>query len=280
MRESGRRARPSPDEVPPRELPPGRSARPPYVARLLLACALVGAAVLLIVTIGVRNDEPAPPSPVPDRGPQPRAAAPPAALPAPEDRPNASDQAALDEWANDVAGATGIPARVAAAYGRAEMWLRSQRPDCNLSWATLAGIGRVESGHGTAGGGRIGADGLATRPIIGVPLDGSPGVRAVRDTDGGRLDGDRTWDRAVGPMQFLPQTWATWSARASSDGARPDPQNIDDVALTAGRYLCSSGADLTTAAGWWDAVLVYNRSVEYAQDVFVGAENYASATTP
>ena len=41
----------------------------------------------------------------------------------------------------------------------------------------------------------------------------------------GRLDGDDTWDRAVGPMQFIPSTWA-WSGRdGDGDGvaqpARP-----------------------------------------------------------
>jgi membrane-bound lytic murein transglycosylase B len=63
--------------------------------------------------------------------------------------------------------------------------------------------------------------------------------------------------------------------RASGDGKAPDPQNVDDAALTAARYLCSRGGNLATAAGWWRAVLAYNASVSYGQDVFSGADAYA-----
>lgn len=48
----------------------------------------------------------------------------------------------------------------------------ASQPGCHLPWTLLAGIGRIESGH--AGGGRV--------------------------------DGNGTYDRAVGPMQFLPTT--------------------------------------------------------------------------
>ncbi|MGH3881632.1 MAG: hypothetical protein ACRDSK_31805 [Actinophytocola sp.] len=99
--------------------------------------------------------------------------------------------------------------------------------------------------------------------------------RRIRDTDRGKLDGDPTWDRAVGAMQFLPETWQRWGVRASRDGKAPDPQNIDDAALTAGRYLCASGGNLSKAAGWWRAVMTYNRSVTYGQKVFSGADAYA-----
>ncbi|MEU6645672.1 murein transglycosylase [Saccharomonospora sp. NPDC046836] len=233
----------------------------------------------LIFTVGVhkQGEDRQSALQIPEQRPRSHDTVPRVALAAPIDRPNVSDQAELDAWSERVAAATDIPARVVAAYGRAEMWLRGEQPDCRLSWGTLAGIGRVESQHGTHGGGRIEADGTPTRPIIGVPLDGSPGVRAIRDTDGGRLDGDTTWDRAVGPMQFLPGTWERWRARAVRDGAPPDPQNIDDAALAAARYLCANGGDLGTPQGWWDAVLTYNRSGDYAQRVFSSADAYAAA---
>ncbi|MCA1656054.1 MAG: lytic murein transglycosylase, partial [Pseudonocardiaceae bacterium] len=51
----------------------------------------------------------------------------------------------------------------------------------------------------------------------------------------------------------------------------------DDAALTAARYLCASGGDLASAAGWWQAVLTYNESVAYGRDVFSGADAYARA---
>nr|WP_091675115.1 murein transglycosylase [Amycolatopsis marina] len=249
----------------------------------MLALGLVATGLVLILTIGIhRYDDPAGDGSdvvVQERRPQPRAEVPQRARAAPEDRLNASDQAELDSWADEVAEATEIPARVLVAYGRAEMWMRSAAPDCRLSWGTLAGIGRVESRHGSLGGADVEDDGTTTKPIIGVPLDGSAGVRAIPDSDGGKLDRDTEWDRAVGPMQFLPATWAKWGTRAGRDGAPADPHNIDDAALSAATFLCSGGADLSTPRGWWDAVLAYNQSVEYGQDVFSGAAAYAEATT-
>lgn len=172
-------------------------------------------------------------------------------------------------WVAKVSGTTGIPARAVQAYGNAELVLRASEPRCHLSWNTLAGIGRVESNHGQYGGARLAADGTETKPIIGVPLNGSPGVRNIPDTDHGLLDGDPVYDHAVGPMQFLPATWR----RYADPGA--DPQNIDAAAVAAGRYLCAGGRDLATARGWWAAVLSYNDSINYAQKVFGLADSYS-----
>ncbi|HEU5469420.1 MAG TPA: lytic murein transglycosylase [Actinophytocola sp.] len=180
----------------------------------------------------------------------------------------------LAAWAQRLAGPTGIPARALAAYGNAELVVRTTAPGCHLSWATLAGIGRVESNHGQWAGAELAEDGRPSRPIVGVPLDGSAGVRSIPDTDGGALDGDTGVDRAVGPMQFIPSTWRAWSADGNSDG-RGDPQQIDDAALAAGRYLCAGGRDLATAPGWWAGVLSYNNSVPYGQRVFGLADRYA-----
>lgn len=180
-------------------------------------------------------------------------------------------------WAERVSEKTQVPARSLVAYANAEIVTKQTDPACGITWTTLAGVGRVESHHGRYNGTRIGADGVVSPPIIGVPLDGSPGVKAVPDTDGGRLDGDTQWDRAVGAMQFLPTTWARWGVRASGDGAAPDPQNIDDAALSAATYLCARGGDLASAEGWWRAVLAYNQSVTYGRDVFSGADAYAKA---
>jgi membrane-bound lytic murein transglycosylase B len=184
----------------------------------------------------------------------------------------------LDAWARRVAEKTDIPQRAVRAYAMADLAMRSQSPSCRISWATLAGIGRVESHHGTIGGARLGDDGRPSKPIIGVALDGGPGVQAIKDTDGGTLDGDPTWDRAVGPMQFIPSTWVRYAMRANGDGNPPDPQNIDDSALTAARYLCSGEGDLATGEGWWAALMTYNNSVEYGRNVFSGADAYARAS--
>ncbi len=182
---------------------------------------------------------------------------------------------ALRAWAERVAGATDIPVRTLMAYANAELVTRDRTPACNLTWVTLAGVGRVESHHGRYGGTSVREDGTLSKPIVGVPLDGSPGVQAIPDSDRGRLDGDLEWDRAVGSMQFLPTTWSRWSIRANNDGTPADPQNVDDSALTAARYLCASGGDLGTGQGWWKAVLTYNQSTKYGRDVFSGADAYA-----
>jgi membrane-bound lytic murein transglycosylase B len=169
---------------------------------------------------------------------------------------------------------TGVPGRALAAYASATLQVNQERPGCNLSWITLAGIGWVESQHGSHGGSRLLPDGSVSEPIIGPPLDGGPGVRAIRDTDGGRYDGDATWDRAVGPMQFIPTTWARWGVDANGDGAA-DPQHIDDAALAAARYLCSHGGDLRESGPWVRAVRAYNHSDRYVREVLHAANVYA-----
>jgi len=136
----------------------------------------------------------------------------------------------------------GIPANVLDAYQFAQQTLAQTQPDCHLSWSLLAGIGRIESDH--ANGGRLDAIGNTRGTILGPRLDGSPGVATVPDTDHGLLDGDTVWDRAVGPMQFLPSTWHQWGVHARGDTVA-DPNNIYDATVTAGRYLCAAGANLS-----------------------------------
>ena len=85
-------------------------------------------------------------------------------------------------------------------------------------------------------GGSIGDDGVADPAIIGIALDGSS-TDAITDTDGGELDGDAEWDRAIGPMQFIPETWQALALDGNGDGVL-DPQQIDDAALTAAAALC------------------------------------------
>jgi hypothetical protein len=185
-------------------------------------------------------------------------------------------QQLLSGWANRAAPVVGVPARALIAYGTAELVMRAKDPGCKISWATLAGIGRIESNHGQYGGAVLQANGYPSKPIIGVPLDGSAGVRAIPDTDGGRYDGDPAHDRAVGPMQFIPSTWAKYNSDANGDHLG-DPQQIDDATVAAARYLCTGGRDMAGAAGWWSGILSYNNSVEYAQKVFGLADGYARA---
>ncbi|MHA3704038.1 murein transglycosylase [Jatrophihabitans sp. YIM 134969] len=177
-------------------------------------------------------------------------------------------------WVDSVAARTGIPARVVTAYGSAQLTLHAEDPGCHLGWTTLAGIGAIESDHGRHGGASVGADGVARPTILGPPLDGTAGNRAIADTDGGVLDGDTRWDRAVGPMQFIPTTWVTWGRSAS--GGVPDPSNVDDAALTAAVYLCVAGQDMATPAGWTAAIATYNAPFSYAVSVSDVADGYAA----
>jgi membrane-bound lytic murein transglycosylase B len=179
-------------------------------------------------------------------------------------------------WIVSFSSRTDVPRRALQAYVTAATETAQRDPGCHLSWTMLAGVGRIESDHGQHQGDWLNGNGTEGFPIIGPALDGSPGVQRIPDTDHGRLDGDATWDHAVGPMQFLPSRWAQLGQRASGDGQPPDPQNVDDAALTAAVYLCASG-DLSQPANWWAAAFHYNNSVAYGRAVFSAADTYAKA---
>jgi membrane-bound lytic murein transglycosylase B len=121
------------------------------------------------------------------------------------------------------------------------------------------------------------ASGRPLQEIVGVALTGAGAVAAVPDTDGGQIDGDPTVDRAVGPLQFLPSTWETWASDGDHDGVA-DPQDADDAALAAARYLCVSG-DLRTGEGWTRAVLSYNHSTDYLNAVYAASKAFAERST-
>ncbi|WP_199826709.1 lytic murein transglycosylase, partial [Streptomyces sp. WM4235] len=163
----------------------------------------------------------------------------------------------------DGEGVRGIPASVLAAYRLAEAEVARTDPGCGLRRELLAAIGKVESGH--ARGGRVDPAGTTLRPILGPVLDGN-GFANISDTDGGAHDGDARYDRAVGPMQFIPSTWAAWGQDADGDGRR-NPNNVHDAALAAGRYLCAGNRDLRVGADLDRAVLSYNNSGEYLRTV-------------
>jgi len=159
------------------------------------------------------------------------------------------------------------------AYGYAELVLARTTPSCHLSWTTIAAIAKVESSHGSANGAVLGVDGAVQPPIYGLPLDGKGGRQLIRDTDQGALDGDTTYDRAVGPLQFIPGTWNSYKVDADNNGVA-DPNDIDDASLTAATYLCQGGRDMSKADSWWDAILSYNAVRPYAQKVFDAANDY------
>lgn len=171
-------------------------------------------------------------------------------------------------------GPLGMPQQMLDAYQDAAQRLGKSLPGCGLPWPILAAIGKIESNH--AENGNVDARGTTVTAILGPRLSGGPGVAAVPDTDGGKWDGDSEWDRAVGPMQLLPSTWAQFGVDGNDDGVA-SPHNVHDAAVTAGRYLCSNGGDLRDPRNLNVALLGYNHSDKYAHAVLEWADAYAKA---
>ncbi len=168
-------------------------------------------------------------------------------------------------------GGLGIPEIVLAAYRNAELALAASEPNCGLSWNLLAGIGHIESAH--AGGGRTDPAGTTLSPVLGPVLDGSlAGNEVIRAADG-------SFTRAIGPMQFLPNTWRMYASDGNADGVA-DPNNVFDAALGAGKYLCSGGLNLRDPAQELRSVLRYNNSMAYAANVLSWSAAYRTGGTP
>jgi membrane-bound lytic murein transglycosylase B len=164
------------------------------------------------------------------------------------------------------------------AYWRAAQMMKWERPSCGITWWALAGVGKVESGHGSFGGSELTLTGDTTEEIRGVPLDGTDETANIGDTDGGAIDGDPTTDRAVGPMQFIPSTWESWARDGNGDDIE-DPDNLYDAALTAADYLCHASS-MTNDAGRISAFLSYNQSDAYAALVLEWSHEYAEVDIP
>jgi hypothetical protein len=105
-----------------------------------------------------------------------------------------------------------------------------------LSWTVLAAIGQIESADGT--------------------------------NDGPSTAG------ALGPMQFLPSTWAVWGIDGFGETGPPDIMNPYDAVPSAARYLCAAGAS-QGSSGLASAIFAYNHADWYVNEVLSLAEQYA-----
>src|SRR5450631_4132261 len=168
---------------------------------------------------------------------------------------------------------SGIPVRALEGYRKGAALINAADPSCHLDWPLLGAIGRVESNHARFGGNQLDSAGVAQPGIIGIPLDGSNGTARITDTDHGLLDRDTTYDRAVGPMQFIPSTWRFAGVDGNGDGVK-DTQNIADAATATAVYLCSGAGDLRTPTNLRSAILRYNASDSYASMVTAIADAY------
>lgn len=230
--------------------------------QVLAAAPVVAAPQIDSATVGVAAGTPNPARPL-------RAAR--AAEPAVASRAPAVQEVSMP--AN--IGTLGIPEIALAAYRNAELAMQAAQPNCGVTWHLLAGIGRIESGH--ASGGRTDEAGTTVTPILGPVLDGTlPGNEIIVLH---KAAAGTTYARAIGPMQFLPSTWQHYASDGNGDGVQ-DPNNVFDAALGAAKYLCSGNLDLRDAAQERSAVLRYNNSVSYLQDVLSWSAAYSTGGAP
>jgi membrane-bound lytic murein transglycosylase B len=160
---------------------------------------------------------------------------------------------------------TDIPLVVLDGYVRAARISALLNPDCGIPWWALAGIGRTESHHASAGGAEVRADGSLTKPILGIPLDGSGDTASIRLAGG-------IADRAQGPMQFITSTWLKWGLDGNNDGVA-DVQNTYDAAAAAADYLCAGGP-MKTDDDFRRGYFSYNHSQAYVEVVLTRAHEY------
>jgi hypothetical protein len=137
---------------------------------------------------------------------------------------------------------TSLPVDEAAPTGRPATYIQlfqeSAAQYCpGLSWTVLAAIGQIES-----------ADGQNMGP----------------STAG-----------ALGPMQFLPSTWAVWGIDGFGDTGPPDIMNPFDAVPSAARMLCADGAT-DGGQGLRQAIFDYNHADWYVDEVLTLAGEYAT----
>ena len=170
-----------------------------------------------------------------------------------------------------------IPRLFLDAYRRSAAAMARKYPGCRLSWTAIAAIGKVESNHGRYRGARLALNGDVSPRIIGLQLNGTNNTRQIKDTDLGVLDGDADFDRAVGPMQFIPSTWTRITQDGNGDGTA-DPNNAYDAALGTGNYLCRAtrGGPVDVEEGLRTAFFSYNRSEAYVENVLSWTRSYDS----
>ncbi len=184
----------------------------------------------------------------------------------------------MREWAEPISKSTGIPVVSLQAYGNAAEIQRQQHPP------------------NAASRGRPSPESQVSRANTGttvVPMS-PPTATSARRSAGSSSTAPRAIWRSVTPMAAVstatpptiapwggrssssPETWKRYGVDASGGDGVPDPDNIDDAALSAARYLCvSSGNDMTVAEGWEKAIRRYNNSMAYVLDVRDHANAYS-----
>lgn len=167
----------------------------------------------------------------------------------------------FEKWVDDVADWLDIPRRAMYAYASATVALADEQPDCNLSWVTLAGVGRTTTDHGRVEGGSVTEEGGMSEPIATVE---------VRDF----ADKVISEPGAAGPLQLSPGVWNRFKASATDE--RPDIQDIDDAALTAGRAMCAGERNLSDGDDWLAGVSALQDEPLFLHRVLATANVYGT----
>ncbi len=81
---------------------------------------------------------------------------------------------------------------------------------------------------------------------------------------------------ALGPMQFMPATWAEWGIDGFGPPGPPDIMNPFDAVPSAARMLCADGASTATQDGLRQAIFAYNHADWYVNEVLALAGRYAA----
>lgn len=159
-----------------------------------------------------------------------------------------------------------IPSHLLGAYTDAA------RTCEGLRWEVLAAIGWIESNH--AEGRADPTTGDVRPPIVGPALDGTNGFARIPDPS--EPDG---WAHAHGNMQFLKSTWARWGRVAPGRPAdsAPDYDNAYDSIHGAAYYLCGDDGVIEDLDA---AILRYNPSQRYLDDVLAKADTYRRVAAP
>lgn len=171
------------------------------------------------------------------------------------------------------------PALLAPNTSRSPAVVASERPPTGLHIAEAANSAPAATAVVNPSGGATDAHGAASRrrPIFGPSLDGAlPGNEMVVQASAGRWE---TYVRAIGPMQFLPGTWARYDTRGDGDG-NADHQNLYDATFAAAHYRCSGGLNRRNHDRVTTAILRYNNSTSYARNVFGWVAAYATGVVP
>lgn len=174
----------------------------------------------------------------------------------------------VKEWSESHADPYDIPERALRAYAFAVV--KTSEEGCDLGWPTVAALGSILSNHGYTHDSELKEDGVSTIPLRDLdPIRFAP----VADTDQGRIDGTAEFDIPVGPMQIMPSRWEQYETVAEP-GGKPNPDNIDDAALTIAKQLCVAG-DLGSPDGWDTAVKNINADPEFVKAVHARASEYS-----